>query len=141
MTGCNVGFSTQLEQFLGRTLLKYHCIIYQESLCGKSLQIKDVKSVVVKCVYDIRAAALKRRKFRQLLNDLDGQYEELLLHAEVRWLSRGKVLARFLVWTDGFVPVLANCFLCGTEATLSFSAGPVCSSFSVEACAILHALC
>ena len=31
--------------------------------------------------------------------------------------------------------------LCGTEATLSFSAGPVCSSFSAEACAILHAFC
>ena len=52
--------------------------------------------------------------------------------------------------TDGSVPfpfgkgsagVLANCFLCGTAATLFFSAGPVCSSFSTEACAILHALC
>ena len=31
--------------------------------------------------------------------------------------------------------------LCCTEATLSFSAGPVCSSFSSEACAILQALC
>ena len=37
--------------------------------------------------------------------------------------------------------VLANCSLCGTEATLSVLAGPVCSSFSAEACAILHALC
>ena len=55
-----------------------------------------------------------------------------------------------VLWTDGSVSfplakggsgVLANCFLCGTEATLSFSAGPVCSSFSAEACAILHALC
>ena len=53
-------------------------------------------------------------------------------------------------WTDGSVPfpfgkdgsgVLANCSLCGTEATLSFSARPVCSSFSPKACAILHALC
>ena len=51
-------------------------------------------------------------------------------------------------WTDGSAPfgkggsgVLANCSLCGTEATLSFSACPVCSSFSAEACAILHALC
>ena len=52
--------------------------------------------------------------------------------------------------TDGSVPfsfgkggsgVLANCSLCGTEVTLSFSAGPVCSSSSAEACAILHALC
>ena len=55
-----------------------------------------------------------------------------------------------MLWTDGFVPfpfgkggcgVLANCSLCGTEDTLSFSAGPVCSSFSAKACAILHALC
>ena len=55
-----------------------------------------------------------------------------------------------VLWTDGSVPfpygksssrVLATSFLCGTEATLSFSAGPVCSSFSAEACAILHALC
>ena len=31
--------------------------------------------------------------------------------------------------------------LCGTEATLSFSAGPVCLSFSAEAYIILQALC
>ena len=37
--------------------------------------------------------------------------------------------------------VLANCSRCGTEATLSFLARPVCSSFSAEACAILHAFC
>ena len=37
--------------------------------------------------------------------------------------------------------VLANCSLCGTEATLSFSARPACSSFSAQTCAILHALC
>ena len=48
-----------------------------------------------------------------------------------------------VLWADGSVPflfgkgssgVLANCSLCGTEATLSFSAGPVCSSFSAKAC-------
>ena len=55
-----------------------------------------------------------------------------------------------VLWTDGSVPfyfgksgsgVLANSSLCGTETTLSFSAGSVCSSFSAKACAILHALC
>ena len=52
-----------------------------------------------------------------------------------------------VIWTYGSVPfgkggsgVLANCSLYGTGATLSFSAGPICSSFSAEACAILHAL-
>ena len=57
-----------------------------------------------------------------------------------------------VLWTDDSVPfpfpfgkggsgVLANCSLCGTEATLSFSAGQVYSGFSAEAHAILHALC
>ena len=54
-----------------------------------------------------------------------------------------------VLWTDGSAPflfakggfgILANCSLCGTDPTLSFSAGPVCSSFSAEACVILHAL-
>ena len=44
-------------------------------------------------------------------------------------------------FTKGGSGVLANCSLCGTEATSSFSSGPVCSSFSAEACAILQALC
>ena len=42
-------------------------------------------------------------------------------------------------WTDssfsfskGGSSVLANCSLCGTKATLSFSAGPVCSSFPLK---------
>ena len=46
-----------------------------------------------------------------------------------------------LFFGKGGCGVLANCFLFGTEATLSFSAGPVCSSFSAEACIILQALC
>ena len=55
-----------------------------------------------------------------------------------------------VLWTAGSVPfpfgkggsgVLANCSLCGTEAIFLFSAGPVCSSVSAEACAILHVLC
>ena len=55
-----------------------------------------------------------------------------------------------VLWTDSSVPflfgigdpgILANCSLCGNEATLSFLAGPVCSSFSAEASAILNAFC
>ena len=45
-----------------------------------------------------------------------------------------------VIWTDGY-GVLANCSLYGTEATLSFSVGPVCSTFSAKACAILQAHC
>ena len=48
--------------------------------------------------------------------------------------------ALFLFLLARAAPAFLPTTLCGTEATLSFSAGPVCSSFSAEACAILHAL-
>ena len=54
-----------------------------------------------------------------------------------------------VLWTDGSVPfpfgkggsgVPAKCFL-ALRPLFSYTAGLVCSSFSAEACAILHALC
>ena len=64
------------------------------------------------------------------------------------WLTM--TLSALTIWCFGMMAlfffgkgscsVLANCSFCGTEATLSFSAGPVYSSFSAEACAILQAL-
>ena len=56
------------------------------------------------------------------------------------WYSGQTALFLFLLAraAPAFLPI---CSLCGSEASLSFSAGPVCSSFSAEACAILHALC
>ena len=55
-----------------------------------------------------------------------------------------------VIRTDGLVPfrfdkgdsdVIANCSLCGTEATLSFSVGLISSSFSAKACTILQTFC
>ena len=79
-------------------------------------------------------------------------------HTDPPLSRQGAVLAHLdslpphdlILWTDGSVPfpfgkgcsgILANCYLCGTEITLFFSAGPACSSFFAEACTILHALC
>ena len=54
-----------------------------------------------------------------------------------------------VLWTDGSVPfpfgkggsgVLANCSLCGTEATLSFSAGPVFSLKPAPFCTLFAGL-
>ena len=52
-----------------------------------------------------------------------------------------RLTALFLFFGKYGSGVLANCSLCGTDATLSFSAGLACSSFSAEACTILQALC
>ena len=64
----------------------------------------------------------------------------LTLSALMIWCFGQTALFLFLFCRGGS-GVLTNCSLCGTEATFSFSAGPVCSSFSAEACALLHALC
>ena len=74
-----------------------HCIIHQEALCGKALKMDHVMNAVVKTVNEIRAKGLKHRQFRAFLEELDGEYKDLLYHCEVRWLSRGKVLERFFV--------------------------------------------
>ena len=47
-----------------------------------------------KCVNKIRARALNRHEFRQFPLDME-EYGDLILHCEVRWLSKGKVLSRF----------------------------------------------
>jgi len=74
--------------------LSYHCIIHQQALCGKFLSMTDVMKTVVKVVNKVRAHALQRRLFRKLTDELDCQYGDLLLHTEVRWLSKGRVLQR-----------------------------------------------
>ncbi|KAI6648708.1 General transcription factor II-I repeat domain-containing protein 2 [Oopsacas minuta] len=75
--------------------LSLHCIIHQESLCGKSLKYQNVMDVVVKVINFIRSKGLNHRQFRTLLKELDSQYGDILYHCEVRWLSRGRVLQRF----------------------------------------------
>lgn len=39
---------------------------------------------------------LQHRLFKALLEDVDDKQSDLILHTEVRWLSKGKVLAPFL---------------------------------------------
>ena len=61
-----------------------HCILHQEALCSKSLQMKEVMDLVVKIVNFIRSHALNHRHFKSFLVDMDSEYGELLCHTEVR---------------------------------------------------------
>jgi len=74
----------------------YHCIIHQQSLCSKmkDVELDSVMKVVVKIVNYIRSNSLCHRQFKELLSEYDTHYNDLILHADVHWLSRGKVLAR-----------------------------------------------
>ncbi|XP_069811921.1 general transcription factor II-I repeat domain-containing protein 2A-like [Dendropsophus ebraccatus] len=43
---------------------------------------------------------LNSRQFKELLNDLDSEYGDLVYYCEVRWLSRGNMLIRFYELRD-----------------------------------------
>ncbi|KAK7939583.1 hypothetical protein WMY93_002909 [Mugilogobius chulae] len=75
--------------------LNYHCIIHQQALCAKMLNMKDIMDVATKIACSIRARPLQRRLFRAHLEQMDSDHLELLLHTDVRWLSRGRFLQRF----------------------------------------------
>ncbi len=75
--------------------LNYHCIIHQQALCAKMLNMKEIMDVATKIACSIRARSLQRRLFRAHLEKADCDHSELLLHTDVRWLSRGKFLQRF----------------------------------------------
>ncbi|XP_053541156.1 general transcription factor II-I repeat domain-containing protein 2B-like [Ictalurus punctatus] len=69
-----------------------HCIIHQESLCGKVLKMEHVMSTVTQTVNFIRAKGLNPRQFQSFMREIDSKFGDLPYHTEVRWLSRGKVL-------------------------------------------------
>ncbi|XP_061820631.1 general transcription factor II-I repeat domain-containing protein 2-like [Nerophis lumbriciformis] len=75
--------------------LNYHCIIHQQALCAKMLNRKEIMDVAMKIACSNRARSLQRRLFRAHLEKADCDHSELLLHTDVRWLSRGKFLQRF----------------------------------------------
>ena len=75
--------------------LNYHCIIHQQALCAKMLNMKEIMDVATKIACAIRARSLPRLLFRAHLEQADCDHSDLLLHTDVRWLSRGKFLQRF----------------------------------------------
>ena len=78
-------------------MLSYHCIIHQGALCAKLSNIMQAAMTqIMKTVNFLRAkSALQHRQLRTFLEKQDAEYGDLLLHCDVRWLSKGAVLNRF----------------------------------------------
>lgn len=53
------------------TFMNYHCIVHQQAICGTVMGFR-------------------------ILEECSANYGSLLLHTDIRWLSKGKVLQRFL---------------------------------------------
>jgi len=99
MRGENIGFVGRVNKLLKlkniEPPINIHCIIHQQALCGKVIGLEHVMSVVTKAVNFIRSHGLTHRQFQSFLLEIEAEYNDVVYHNHVRWLSRGKVLKRF----------------------------------------------
>lgn len=78
-------------------LINLHCIIHQEALCSKSVDLDNILKDVNRIILFIRANALHHRQFIQILHTNDSSAEDILYHTSVRWLSQGETSRRVLL--------------------------------------------
>ncbi|KAJ3589139.1 hypothetical protein NHX12_009987 [Muraenolepis orangiensis] len=95
MMGKNKGFNSRLKEKAPHCTI-FHCVIHRQALASKNLSedLSETLSTVVKIVNFIKGRPTNKRLFADLCED--EAHQTLLLHTEVRWLSRGRVLARFV---------------------------------------------
>ena len=87
-TACEVGgFSKPI--FL-------HCLIHQQALCLKYVDMSCVMKPVVSLVNFIRSHALNHRQLHDFWKEIDSEFVDLPYYTAVRWLSCGKVLLHLL---------------------------------------------
>ncbi|XP_047140945.1 general transcription factor II-I repeat domain-containing protein 2A-like [Hydra vulgaris] len=97
MKGKNIGFVALFKKSINHNILSYHCIIHQEQLCAKVLEMKEVMEIVIQTVNFIRSRGLNHRQFKQLLEDCGSEAEDVIYFCQVRWLSRAATLKRFWI--------------------------------------------
>ena len=97
MLGCRSGFVARVKE-VAPHVFNTHCMIHREALASKTLpaSLNYVLKDVIQMVNFVKASALNTRLFHNLCSTMDSDHQELLFHTEVRWLSKGNVLNRFL---------------------------------------------
>ncbi|KAK4319476.1 hypothetical protein Pmani_009579 [Petrolisthes manimaculis] len=109
MVGRYRGFASLLKEKVPdvRTV---HCVLNRQHLVAKKLsgELHDALKVCIRAVNKIKAHPLNSRLSALLCDENDDMFNQLLLHTEVRWLSRGHSLQRLVDLYDSTVQFLAD---------------------------------
>ncbi|XP_042228588.1 protein ZBED8-like [Homarus americanus] len=97
MLGTTSGFAALVKKEAPQVIVT-HCFLHRHVLASKTLPaiLKEVLSTDMKVVNFIRARAVNHRVFKRFSEEMGAEYEVLLYHTEVRWLSRGQILKRLV---------------------------------------------
>lgn len=109
MVGRYRGFISHLKRIIPE-VTAIHCVIHRQHLVAKNLSDRLHQSLqfVINAVNKIRSNALNTRLFVQLCDENDEDFQRLLLHTEVRWLSKGACLSRFYLLFDSVLEFLES---------------------------------
>uniref|UniRef100_A0A5S6Q6R6 DUF4371 domain-containing protein n=1 Tax=Trichuris muris TaxID=70415 RepID=A0A5S6Q6R6_TRIMR len=101
MVGRYRGFISYLKAVI-LSVFTIHCVVHREHLISKKLglRLNHSLSLVIQVVNFIKSHALQNRLFHQLCEENDEDFDTLLLHTEVRRLSKGNCLQRFVALWD-----------------------------------------
>ncbi|GFV82457.1 SCAN domain-containing protein 3 [Trichonephila clavipes] len=85
-------------------MILVHCVIHRQSLVAKNISpvLSEVLHTVIKCVKVIKVSCKCERLFKLFCEEQNEDHVRLffLLHTEVRWLSKGNCLKRFMELFD-----------------------------------------
>ena len=97
MLGARSRFEKLLKQ-KNPKVVTLHCIIHPEALASRTMTqpLKVALETAIGLVNFVKASALNTRLFRRLCLDMESDYEGLLFHTTVRWLSKGDMLNRLV---------------------------------------------
>lgn len=87
-----------------------HCIVQQMVLCAKlSTELKTTMDSVMATINFIRStSSLQHCLFHMLLSEMSAEHHDLLLHNDVRWLSKGRALEYFCNLKEEITTFLCN---------------------------------
>ena len=95
MVGSKKGF-TALAKKENEKIIFTHCFLHRENLVAKTIgnELKEVMDQVFQMVNYIKRRPLQSRLLAKIYEEMGEKLKNVLLHTEVRWLSRGRILCR-----------------------------------------------
>jgi hypothetical protein len=107
MVGRYRGFATLLKQKVPHVVTS-HCVLHRTHIVAKKLsgELHEALMICIRSINNIKAHPVNSREFAKLCEKNDETANQLLMHTEVRWLSRGDSLQRLVDIFDSTVEFL-----------------------------------